>query len=96
MRLDSLAAGRVGGDKFFFRIGAILFDTSRASPARTRSFWGLRPLAPAYFSLAGKVGKRAHREGTLSMGSLPYVPHPRDDAKGARPLWNPPHMKRSV
>ena len=85
-----------GGDKFFFRIGAILFDTFRASPARTRSFWGLRPQAPAYFSLAGKVGKRAHRGGTLSMGSLPYEPLPHDDTKGARPLWNPPHMKRSV
>ena len=24
------------------------------------------------------------------MGSLPYGPHPRDDTKGARPLWNPP------
>ena len=26
------------------------------------------------------------------MGSLPYVPHPHDDTKGAQaPLWNPPH-----
>ena len=24
------------------------------------------------------------------MGSLPYVPHPHDDTKGAIPLWNPP------
>ena len=24
------------------------------------------------------------------MGSLPYVPHPHDDTKGARPLWIPP------
>ena len=52
--------------------------------------WGLRPHTPGYFSLAGKVPKRAHREGTLSMGSLPYEPHPRDDTKGACPLWNPP------
>ena len=26
------------------------------------------------------------------MGSLPYVPLPRDDTKGARPLWNPPSI----
>ena len=25
------------------------------------------------------------------MGSLPYVSHPRDDTKGACPLWIPPH-----
>ena len=25
------------------------------------------------------------------MGSLPYGPHPRDDTKGVRPLWIPPH-----
>ena len=24
------------------------------------------------------------------MGSLPYVPLPHDDTKGASPLWNPP------
>ena len=30
------------------------------------------------------------------MGSLPYEPHPRDDTKGARPLWNPPHKERPV
>ena len=54
------------------------------------AMWGFQPHTPAYFSLAGKVGKRAHRGGTLSMGSRPYVPHPRDDTKGARPLWNPP------
>ena len=50
-------------------------------------FRGLRPRAPAYFSLAGKVGKRAHRGGTLSMGSLPH-----DDTKGGArpPLWIPP------
>ena len=55
-----------------------------------RRFQGLRPRTPGYFSLAGKVPKRAHREGTLSMGSLPYVPLPHDDTKGARPLWIPP------
>ncbi len=64
---------------------------------------GLRPRAPAYFSLAGKVGKRAHRGGTLSMGSLPCEPLPHDDTKGGArppfgyprqtytsPLWIPP------
>ena len=60
------------------------------------TFRGLRPRTPAYFSLAGKVGKRAHRGGTLSMGSLPYVPLPRDDTKGACPLWKPPQEKRLV
>ena len=36
MDLDSSIAGRVGEKDFFFRIGAILFGTSRAFPARTR------------------------------------------------------------
>ena len=54
------------------------------------TFRGLRPRTPAYFSLAGKVGKRAHMEGTLSMGSLPYEPHPRDDTKGALPPLESP------
>ena len=90
-RTDSPIAGWVGEKHFFSRIGAIRFGTSRAFPARTRSFWGLRPQAPAYFSLAGKVGKRAHRGGTLSMGSLPYEPLPRDDTKGdARPPLETP------
>ena len=43
------------------------------------TFRGLRPRTPTYFSLVGKVGKSTHREGTLSMGSLPYEPHPHDD-----------------
>ena len=30
------------------------------------------------------------------MGSLPYEPHPRDDTKGACPLWKPPQEKRLV
>ena len=51
---------------------------------------GFQPRAPTYFSLVGKVGKSTHRGGTLSMGSLPYVPLPHDDTKGARPLWIPP------
>ena len=53
---------------------------------------GLRPRAPAYFSLVGKVGKSTHRGGTLSMGSLPCGPLPHDDTKGGArpPLWIPP------
>ncbi len=51
---------------------------------------GTFPSPEKYPTLAGKVPKRAHREGTLSMGSLPYVPLPHDDTKGAHPLWNPP------
>ena len=74
----------------------------------TKILRGLRPRAPfswglpgptprAYFSLAGKVGKRAHRRGTLSMGSLPYEPHPRDDAKGATPpLESPQSVLRTA
>src|SRR5699024_2652985 len=35
-----------------------------------------------------------HRGGTLSMGSRPYVPHPRDDTKGATPpLDSPQHCR---
>ena len=57
----------------------------------SETLWGFQPHAPAYFSLAGKVGKSTHRGGTLSMGSLPYVPHPHDDAKGgARPPLETP------
>ena len=63
---------RAGEKPFFSRIGTILFDISR----------GLRPRTPGYFSLAGKVPKRAHKGGTLSMGSLPYGSLPHDDTKG--------------
>ena len=73
-----------GGETFFSRIGAILFGGSWAFPAQTR----------AYFSLVGKVGKSTHRGGTLSMGSLPYVPHPRDTPSAAPPgaaTEPPPH-----
>ena len=72
MGLDSRIAGRVGEKHFFSRIAAILFGGSR----------GFHPRTPTYFSLVGKVGKSTHRGGTLSMGSLPYEPHPRDDTKG--------------
>jgi len=36
MGLDSPIAGRVGTQHFFPRIATILFDSFRASPARTR------------------------------------------------------------
>ena len=75
MRLDSPIAGRVGRNMFL---------------SETLTLWGFQPQTPAYFSLAGKVGKRAHREGTLSMGSLPYVPLPHDDTKGAQPPLDSP------
>ena len=48
----------------------------------SETFRGLQPRTPGDFSLAGKVTKRAHKGGTLSMGSLPYESHPRDDTKG--------------
>ena len=55
------------------------------------TFRGLRPRTPSYFLLVQKVTKNTHRGGTLSMGSLPYEPHPRDDTKGgARPPFGFP------
>ena len=55
------------------------------------AFQGFQPRTLGYFLLVQKVTKNTHRGGTLSMGSLPYEPHPRDDTKGAcAPLWNPP------
>ena len=45
-------------------------------------FRGLRPRTPGYFSLAGKVTKKPHKGGTLSMGSHPNGYLPRDDTKG--------------
>ena len=60
---------------------------------------GLRPRTPGYFLCGQKVTKKPHRGGTLSMGSLPYIPLPHDDTKGGarrhklrwfaseRPLW---------
>ena len=86
MGLDSRIAGRVGEKHFFSRIAAILFGGSR----------GFHPRTPTYFSLVGKVGKSTHRGGTLSMGSLPYEPHPRDDTKGgSRPPCGIPHWPYS-
>ena len=52
---------------------------------------GLPGPDPGYFLLVQKVTKNTHRGGTLSMGSLPYEPHPRDDTKeGARPPLESP------
>ena len=56
---------------------------------------GLRPRTLGYFLCGQKVTKKPHRGGTLSMGSLPYVPLPHDDTKGACPLWNPPCIAES-
>ena len=88
---------RAGGDaKFFSRIGTILFDSIRYLP-------GLPGPDPGYFLLVQKVTNthpghlNTHRGGTLSMGSLPYEPHPRDDTKeGARPPLESPRMRRDL
>src|SRR5699024_5202720 len=48
----------------------------------TEAFRGLRPRTLGYFLYGQKVTKKPHRGGTLSMGSLPYEPHPHDDTKG--------------
>ena len=63
-----------------------------------RRFQGLRPRTPGYFSLAGKVPKRAHKGGTLSMGFLPYGSLPHDDTKGGArpPLESPQPVLRTV
>ena len=52
---------------------------------------GLRPRTPGHFFDAEKVTKKAHKGGTLSMGSLPYGSLPHDDAKGGAcpPLETP-------
>ena len=55
-----------------------------------RPLRGLRPRTPRYFLYGQKVTKKTHRGGTLSMGSRPYVPHPRDDTKGATPPLDSP------
>ena len=64
----------------------------------TLAFRGLHPRTPTFFSLVGKEGKSTHRGGTLSMGSLPYEPHLRDDTKGGAcpPLDNPQPVLRTV
>ena len=49
---------------------------------RFAAFRGLRPHALGYFFDAEKVTKKAHKGGTLSMGSLPYGSLLRDDTKG--------------
>ena len=65
------------------------------------SIWqlrGLRPRTPGYFFDAEKVTKKAHKGGTLSMGSLPYGSHPHDDTKGGarRHKLRIPHPDASV
>ena len=54
------------------------------------AFQGFQPRTLGYFLLVQKVTKNTHRGGTLSMGSLPYEPHPRDDTKGACPPLESP------
>ena len=80
MRSDSHAAGRVGEKNFLPN----RFHSIRYLP-------GLPGPDPGYFLYGQKVTKKPHRGGTLSMGSLPYEPHPRDDSKGdaCPPLESP-------
>ena len=85
--LKRVSPGGRGRNISFLRIAAILFDGSRAFPARTR----------AYFSLVGKVGKSTPRRGTLSIVSPSWEPPPATTQRGTPvPLWNPPHKKRPV
>ena len=58
---------------------------------RFAAYRGLRHRTTGHFFDAEKVTKKAHKGGTLSMGSLPYVSHPHDDAKGGAcpPLETP-------
>ena len=93
MGSDSVIAGRVGEKYFSSLVTAILFD----------SFRGFQPRTLSYFLLVQKVTNthpghlNTHRGGTLSMGSLPYEPHPRDDTKGgARPPLESPRMRRDL
>ena len=65
--------------------------TLRGPPAPYPCYVGPpRPHTPGYFLYGQKVTKKPHRGGTLSMGSLPYEPHPRDDTKGATPPLDSP------
>ena len=62
------------------------------------AFQGFQPRTLGYFLLVQKVTNthpghlNTHRGGTLSMGSLPYEPHPRDDTKGACPPFGIPRQ----
>ena len=87
MGSDSVIAGRVGEKYFSSLVTAILFD----------SFRGFQPRTLSYFLLVQKVTKNTHRGGTLSMGSLPYGPHPHDDTKGdvCPPLESSLHCRKS-
>ena len=59
---------------------------------------GLRPRTPGHFFDAEKVTKKAHKGGTLSMGSLPYGSLPHDDTKGGAgpPLETPAYPPVSL
>ena len=73
-------------------MAAILLTTSRGFHPRTLTYFSLvGKVGKSTHRVVGKVGKSTHREGTLSMGSLPYEPHPRDDTKGdaCPPLESP-------
>src|SRR5699024_10154538 len=88
----SAIAGRVGEKYFSSLVTAILSD----------SFRGFQPRTLSYFLLVQKVTNthpghlNTHRGGTLSMESLPYEPHPRDDTKGdvCPPFGIPPALPK--
>ena len=86
MSSDLPIPGRVG-EKYFPRRELLFCSIAQ----------GLRPRTPGYFLCGQKVTKKPHRGGTLSMGSLPYEPHPRDDTKGdvCPPLESPLHCRKS-
>ena len=66
MGLDSPIAGRVGTQHFFPRIATILFDSFRASPARTREFAGAaRPRTPGFTFGRPKVNRKTAKTKVL-------------------------------
>ena len=81
--LKRVSPGGRGRNISFLRIAAILFDGSRAFPARTR----------AYFSLVGKVGKSTHgRRNPFDGVSPPCPPLPRRHKGGRLPPFGIPRL----
>src|SRR5699024_2944307 len=69
----------------------ILFGSSQGVLPWTPTFSGLPAPHPGLLFPRRKSRQKGARGGTLSMGSLPCGPHPRDDTKGgARPPLDSP------